>query len=87
MKHILSLWPTVKDLSDDLGLPYTTVHSWAARGRVPASHDLALIRAASSRGHSLTLEELHTARAESLLCAKSMQRNMRNDARKIKGAA
>jgi hypothetical protein len=87
MKHILSIWPTVKDLSDDLGLPYTTVHSWAARGRIPASHDLDLIRAASLRGHSLTLEELHTARAQSVLSVKSITRNMRNGSPKIKGAA
>ncbi len=62
MKHLLHIWPTVKALSDDLGVPYTTAHSWAVRGRIPADRDLELIDAAARRGGVLTLEDLALAR-------------------------
>jgi hypothetical protein len=62
MHHIEHIWPTVKEMSEDLGIPYTTVHSWARRGRIPADHDLDLIEAAARRGKSLTLAELAAAR-------------------------
>lgn len=62
MNHISHIWPTVKDLAGELGLPYTTVHSWSVRGRIPADYDLDLIDAAVRRGHKLTLEQLARAR-------------------------
>ena len=65
MEHIFHIWPTVKEMSDDLGLPYTTVHSWKDRGRIPADYDFELIEAAKNRGHSLTLEVLAQARRSS----------------------
>lgn len=65
MKHISRIWPVIKDLSDDLGLSYTTVHSWFARKRVPANYDLDLVEAAKKRGHSLTLEQIAEDRASS----------------------
>lgn len=65
MEHITRIWPTVKDLAADLGLAYTTVHSWTIRGRIPADHDLDLIAAAKRRGVKLTLEQLAMARRQS----------------------
>lgn len=62
MQHIRHIWPTVKDIADDLGVPYTTAHSWGVRGRIPADYDLDLIEAAKKRGKLLTLEELAEAR-------------------------
>ena len=62
MENIMSIWPTTKALADDLGVPYTTAHSWKARGRVPADWDLDLIAAAAKRGKRLTLEQLALAR-------------------------
>lgn len=62
MQHIRHIWPTIKDVADDLALPYTTVHSWSVRGRIPSDHDFALIEAAKARGFKLTLEELAAAR-------------------------
>lgn len=67
MKHISKIWPVIKDLSDDLGLRYTTVHSWFARNRLPANYDLDLIKAAEKRGHSLTLEQIAEDRASARL--------------------
>lgn len=63
MDHIKHIWPTVRELADDLGLPYTTVHSWSVRGRIPADYDMALIDAAKSRGMALGLESLAIARS------------------------
>lgn len=62
MEHIRRIWPSAKELADDLDRPYTTVHSWFARDRVPAAHDLELVEAAARRGKNLTLEELARAR-------------------------
>lgn len=64
MKHLLHIWPKVKDLAEDLGVPYTTAHSWAVRGRIPADRDFDLIAAARRRGHKLTHERLAIARRE-----------------------
>lgn len=64
MQHIKHIWPTVKDIADDLAVPYTTAHSWIARGRIPAGYDLALIAAAKKRGKALTLKQLAEARAQ-----------------------
>ena len=62
MQHIKHIWPTVKDVSEALGVPYTTAHSWKIRGRIPADYDLPLIVAAKKRGKKLTLRELADAR-------------------------
>ncbi|WP_146038660.1 carph-isopro domain-containing protein [Paracoccus sp. SY] len=62
LRHIKHVWPTPVDLARDLGLPYTTVHSWDARGRIPADHDLKIIAAAKARGEVITLEQLAHAR-------------------------
>lgn len=62
MEHIKRIWPSPADLAADLGKPYTTVHSWLARGSIPARYDLALIAAAKARGHSLSLEDLAACR-------------------------
>ena len=58
MKHLQHIWPKVSDLAGDLGIPYTTAHSWESRGRIPASWDIDLIMAAEKRGKLLTLEYL-----------------------------
>lgn len=62
MQHIKHIWPTIKEVADDLGVPYTTAHSWSVRGRIPSDYDLDLILAAKKRGKKLTLEELARAR-------------------------
>ena len=65
MEQIISLWPSMRDLAEDLGQPYSTVTSWKQRGSIPAKFDLDLIAAASGRGKSLTLEQLALARRTS----------------------
>lgn len=62
MEHIKHIWPTVRELADDLGLPYTTVHSWSVRGRIPSERDFEIIAAAAKRGHTITFEFLAVAR-------------------------
>ena len=63
MERIFALWPRLSDLAADLGRPYPTVAAWRQRGSIPARYDLEIIRAAASRGHRLTLEDLAQARA------------------------
>jgi hypothetical protein len=87
MRNIMSLWPTVKDMSDDLGLPYTTVHSWWQRGRIPHAHDFDIIRAAATRGHSLTHEQLAQARLAPVDGDSGLTRDMRIGSRENAGAA
>ncbi|MFC3169246.1 hypothetical protein [Paracoccus fontiphilus] len=62
LSHIKHVWPNPIDLARDLGLPYTTVHSWEQRGRIPPDRDFDLIDAAAKRGEKLTLEQLAAAR-------------------------
>ena len=62
METISHIWPSWKELSRDLGLPYTTVFSWKSRKSIPAGYDLDLIEAAARRGARLTLDELAQAR-------------------------
>lgn len=62
MEHIKHIWPTVRELADDLGLPYTTVHSWSVRGRIPPERDFDIIAAAAQRGIAVTYEYLAVAR-------------------------
>lgn len=66
MEHLQEIWPTIKSLADDIGVPYSTAHSWLARGRIPASRDFELIEAAARRGKTLTLEQLALSRAASV---------------------
>ena len=63
LAHISHIWKRPVDLAHDLGLPFTTVYSWTARGRIPADRDLDIIAAAKARGVNLTLERLAQARA------------------------
>lgn len=65
MQHITKIWNSVSDLASDLKRPYTTVHSWFARGSIPPKYDLDLIRLAKKRGKKLTLVELAKARGKS----------------------
>jgi len=62
MEHIKHIWPNMTDLAADLGMPYTTVASWKARGRIPADYDADIIRAARDRGETLTFEDMAVAR-------------------------
>jgi hypothetical protein len=62
LSHITHVWEHPIDLARDLGLPYTMVHSWERRGRIPPDHDLKIIAAAKARGEVITLEHLAHAR-------------------------
>jgi len=62
MEHIAHIWPTVRGLADDIGVAYTTAHSWKQRGRIPSEYDFKLIAAAKRLGKPLTLEALAKAR-------------------------
>lgn len=64
MEQVFAIWPSLAQLAADLRKPYPTVAAWRQRGSIPAKYDLELIRAASARGRTLTLEDLAQARAE-----------------------
>lgn len=48
--ELLSQWPSRRVLAEELGLPMPTVQQWAYYGRVPASWQLPVVRAAQARG-------------------------------------
>ncbi|RWR54901.1 hypothetical protein [Sinirhodobacter hungdaonensis] len=62
MEHVLKIFPNLSDLAKELSLPYPTVAAWKQRGRIPASYDLDIIRAAAKRGADLTLSQLAECR-------------------------
>lgn len=55
---ILRRWPSVTDLANDMGKPYSTVNNWIARGRVPMEYWVELVDAATSRDIPLTYGQL-----------------------------
>lgn len=57
MEQLNHIWPKCADLAADLGLPYSTVRSWADRG-IPARRYLDIVLAAEARGHTLSFERL-----------------------------
>lgn len=57
MNKLLSIWPTVAAIADDLGLPYPTVAAWSQRG-IPPRRFKQIIAAAEKRGKVLTFESL-----------------------------
>lgn len=58
MDSIFKAYGSVRALAEELDLPYTTVHSWKARGRIPYEHHDAVILACSRRGVPVTHKEL-----------------------------
>lgn len=57
--EIIEKWPSVKDFADDVGIAYTTAHSWRTRGLRDASRYPSIVRAAKRRGlRGVTLERL-----------------------------
>lgn len=64
MEKLLTIWPSISQLAQDLGEPYSTVQCWNVRG-VPARRFPQLIQAAKKRGHALTYEELHAMGSQS----------------------
>lgn len=61
VEQLISLWPKVRDLADDLSVAEQTVYSWKRRGYVPASNARAIVDAARARNISLTLAEVMEA--------------------------
>lgn len=48
-KSVISLWPTTKQLAEDLGESYANVRQWRRRNRIPATHWDRLVQAARRR--------------------------------------
>lgn len=57
MKSISIIWPSIKDFADDLGVPYTTAHSWMRRG-IPRGRYHQIIAAAKRRGGVIEVMDL-----------------------------
>lgn len=61
MREIIERWPTVKALSEDMGVEYITAASWKRRGNIPPKYWRRMVEAAHKRGIALTLEEFTAA--------------------------
>lgn len=57
MDNFFEIWPRWSDLAADLGLPYSTVRSWADRG-IPSRRFAQIVKAARAKGHDLSFETL-----------------------------
>lgn len=61
MEQIFKDHGSIRALALDLGLPYTTVHSWKIRGRVPLEHHDKVILSCASRDIAVTHKDLRDA--------------------------
>lgn len=55
---IISMWPSVKEFADDIGVPRTHAHTMKARRSIPVRYWPAVVAAAKKRGLSVTYERL-----------------------------
>jgi hypothetical protein len=46
----MALWPSIETLSQDVGVPYQTVHSWRRRNSIPAIYWDDVAKTAKKRG-------------------------------------
>lgn len=64
VKDVLSLWPARPELERDLNaqpgraVTLDRIHKWAQSGVIPAGYHARLLRAAKTRGLSLTADDL-----------------------------
>jgi hypothetical protein len=59
MADIISKWPSVAEFAKDLGIEYSTAHTWRQRGLTDARRLLDIVKAAEKRGFDgVTLEKL-----------------------------
>ncbi|MEJ6397018.1 hypothetical protein [Yoonia sp. 208BN28-4] len=65
MELLLTIWPTMRAIANETGVPYPTVTSWNTPGRrvPPAKFDV-IIRAAAARGADLTYDQLYAENAK-----------------------
>ena len=56
-KEICNLWPTARELSEDMGVPLPTVNNWKARNRVPAKYWRRMLIKADHRHIDVTTED------------------------------
>lgn len=61
MKQIFKDHGSIRALALDLGLPYTTVHSWKVRGRIPFEYHDAVVLSCSRRDVPTSHTELRDA--------------------------
>jgi hypothetical protein len=57
-QDVIDLWPTARDLGEDLGEKTATVHKWRQRNAIPGDQWLALYHAAKARGYRVSLTSL-----------------------------
>lgn len=55
---LISMWPTRRALSEDIGVSVDRVHKWATAGTIPAKFHLGILEAAQVRGFAITAEQM-----------------------------
>ena len=63
MSHrtIIDLWPSLDDLSADLGEKRDTVRKWKERGRIPSKRWVTVVEKAKARRLKVSLNDLASA--------------------------
>ncbi|KII11384.1 hypothetical protein [Phaeobacter sp. S60] len=62
-KDIIDLWPSRKELAEDVGASLMAVHHWHGRDRIPAEYDAKLLDAACARNIPLHWRRLMDLRS------------------------
>lgn len=58
LRDIFEIWPSIKDMADDLNEKYDTVKRWRTRGRIPSTAWPRLIERAAHREQLITATQL-----------------------------
>ena len=65
VRDIISLWPTRRELADEIGAKVAAVHKWAAANRIPSDWQYKVVQAANRRGFTeVTSEAMLIAHAD-----------------------
>lgn len=56
--ELVGLWPSRRELAEDVGVMTDRVHKWAKANAIPAGFHLAVLNAAARRGFAVTAEDM-----------------------------
>jgi hypothetical protein len=57
-REVISLWPSIEAMAEDVGAKEPAVRKWQQRDRIPADYWFSVAGAANRRGETISVEKL-----------------------------